>query len=82
MSYEFHGEIRVEDTDVDAIREAVYAVITEQEYDEESISVTEQVDYSDNYMYHYCYGLDEDTTDTFECFFCSVTNKIVALPNL
>ena len=79
MSYEFHGEVRVSDTEIDAVRDAVNAVITEQEYDEESVSITEQVDYSDNHMYYYCYGLDEDTTETLEYFFCSVTNKIIAL---
>ena len=79
MSYEFHGEIRVSDTEVDAVRNAAYAVITEQEYDEESVAITEQVEYSDNYMYYYCYGLEEDTTDTLEYFFCSVTNKIIKL---
>ena len=79
MSYEFHGEIRVSDLEEDAIKKAVCSVIAEQEYDDESIALTEQVDYSDNYMYYYCYGLNEDTADTLEYFFCSVTNKIVAL---
>ena len=79
MRNEFHGEIRVSDIEEDAIRNAVYSVITEQEYDEESIALTEEVKYSENYMYYYCYGLDEDTTDTIEIFFCYVTNKIVEL---
>ena len=79
MSYEFHGEISVSDINTDAIKEAVNAVIIEQEYDEESIALIESVDYSNNYMYYYSFGLDEDTTDTYEIFFCYVTNKIVAL---
>ena len=81
MSYAFGGEITVSDVDEDAVNKVVYAVIKEQEYDEDEISVIEDsVDYSDNHMS--CYiddGLDEDTTDTLECFFCSVTNTIVKL---
>ena len=82
MSCEFHGEIRVDDVSEDAIRKAVYTVITEEEYDDDSIVLTENVKYNENYMYYYCDGLDEDTADIYECFFCSVTNKIAALyPN-
>ena len=81
MSYEFHGEIRVSDMpdDEDAIAKAVFSVISDQDYDDDAIAITEEVDYSENYMYYYCGGLDEDTADTLDYFFCSVTNKIVEL---
>ena len=79
MSFEFHGEIRVSDIEEDAIKEAVHSVVTEQEYDEETIALTEKASCSENYMYYYCDGLDEDTADNYEMFFCSVTNRIIKL---
>ena len=80
MSYAFRGEIEVKDVDEDAVNKAVYAVMKEQEYDEDEISVIEEnVDYSVNRMDCYFDRMDEDTVGTIEGFFCSVTNIIVKL---